>query len=85
MKPAFDAGAHQQLGICQRDVMGRDWNVVLVRFVDDREIQFRRQLLRAAISIVDPDLDELRFDFDIVADSLPRLRHGGDGIRHVCS
>ena len=38
MQPSFDAGAHQLLGVGQRDVVHCDRNIVFVGFLDDCEI-----------------------------------------------
>jgi hypothetical protein len=73
MKPAFDSRAHQDLGIGQRDVVRCDWNIILMRFVDDGEIQLRREFFRAAAPIVNPDFDEVRLDPDVVPHGLARL------------
>jgi hypothetical protein len=45
-----------------------DRNVDLVRLVENRAIERRRQRRQPAVSIVDPDLDELRLDPRVVAD-----------------
>jgi len=41
MKPSFDACSHQQLGVGQCDVMDSDGDVVFVRLIDNREIEWR--------------------------------------------
>src|SRR5207302_7127512 len=60
-------------------------NIDLVRFVDNREIERRRQRWQLAASIVDPDLDELRLYPGVVLDRGARFVRGGDRIRHVSS
>ena len=85
MQPSLDAEPHQLLRVGERDIVGRDGNVRLLCLFDDRAIQRRRQSLPRAVSVVDPDLDELGLHLHVVARRFPRLLDGRHRIRHVGS
>ena len=85
VKPSVNARAHQFLGIRQRDVMHPDGDIVLVRLLDNRSIENRRQRRLGSGSVVHPDLDEFRLHADIVLNGRSSLLHCGDRIRHVHS
>ena len=52
----------------------------LVRVVDDRAIELRAELLNRAVAIVHPDLDEIDFARDLLADNPPGLHFGCDTV-----
>ena len=61
VREGVEVGAQRALRVLERkDVRGRA-QLVLVRFVDHRAVQIRRQLLELAHPVVDPDLDDVDF------------------------
>jgi hypothetical protein len=83
VKPALHPGPHQLLGIGERDVVHADRHVELVRLVGDGAIELGRQRLLGAAATVDPDLDEVGLDLDVVVDGSARFLGSGHGIGHV--
>ena len=67
-----DAGAQQILGVAQIGGVDRHPKPVLVRLVDDRAVQIRRELLDGTAAVVDPGLDDPHAPGD-------ELLHGGPG------
>ena len=59
VRETIDARPQQALGVLQIKDMSDGAQVVLVRLINRRAIQFRRQLLLGMVSKVDPDLDEV--------------------------
>ena len=57
----------QPLRILEREDVRGDAQLVLVRLVDDRAVELRRQLLVLAVAVVHPDLD----DVDLLAPPAP--------------
>jgi len=60
VQETVDARPEQILGVRERGDVGEHAKVVRVRFADDRAIQHGAQLRDCPVSIVDPDLDEVR-------------------------
>ena len=81
----IDAGTQQPLRILESKDVGGDAELVLVGLVDDRSIHGRRQLLVLAVSIVDPDLDQVDFSGRQLLHGLSTFGFAVDPIRDVGS
>ncbi|OLC44222.1 MAG: hypothetical protein AUH43_19200 [Acidobacteria bacterium 13_1_40CM_65_14] len=80
---ADDARSDQALRIVEVEDVSNRAQVLLERLVGRRGEQRRRQLHLASVSVVNPDLDEVRMMGSEVADRCPRLRLGRHRIRNV--
>ena len=70
----INARPQQPLRIVEReDVRGHPQSA-LVRFLDDRAVEVRRQLLVLPVAVVDPDLDDVDLLRGELLDGLARLR-----------
>src|SRR6202030_2131902 len=74
VQEALDAGAHQELRVCQVEDVGDRAQPLLARLIGGRREHLRRELLLAAVAAVDPDLDEIRLVGREVLHGLARLR-----------
>ncbi len=83
MQEAVDARFHEIARVGQIEHVRHHANPVPVRFVDDRAVQRRRELLHGAASVVDPDLDEIRLLRGDLPDVLPRALFARDAVWRV--
>ena len=80
MKESVHARLDQIPRVGQVIDVGHHAQVVFVRFVDDRPIERRAQLLHGAVAIVDPDFQEVRFPRGQLPDVAASLVFGRDAV-----
>src|SRR5262249_1693041 len=80
---AFDAGAHQTFRVFEVKYVGDRRKALLARFVGRRREHLRRQLLLAAVAVVEPDLRGVGPVRREVLHRLAGFRRAGDGVRYV--
>jgi hypothetical protein len=80
MSEGVDARPQEPLRILERKDMGRDAEAVLVGLVDDGAIQGWAQLFVLAISVVDPDLDQVDLPGGQLLDGRPGLVFARDPV-----
>ncbi|HMA75136.1 MAG TPA: hypothetical protein VKP67_27145 [Xanthobacteraceae bacterium] len=59
MSKGVDARAQHAFRVLEREDMRGDAQPVLVRLIDNRNVQCWRQLLILAVPVVDPNLDDI--------------------------
>src|SRR5882762_3508724 len=83
VQEAFDAGAHEELGVNEVEHVGDRPQALLARLIGRCGEHLRRKLLLAAVTAVDPDLDEIGLVGREILHGLARLRDAGDRIGNV--
>ena len=83
MREAVDAGIHEIDRIDVIEDVRVHLQPALVSLVDDRAIQRRRQLRRATVPIVDPDLDDVDVASGELLNGLARFGNGRHLVRHA--
>src|SRR5712664_672285 len=83
VQESLAAGAHQELGVGEVEHVGDRRQALLARLVGRRGEHLRRELLLAAVTAVDPDLDEIRLVGCEILHGLARLRDASDRVRNV--
>src|SRR5262245_10386974 len=83
MSKALDTGAHQTFRVLQRINMGNRAQVEFVCLIDGGSVQFRSQFLLRAVSIVDPNFDEVWTMRSEIAYRLSGLFDRRNDIRNV--
>ena len=81
VRERIDAGADQPLAVFEIEHMRGDAEALLVRLVDDRSVEVRRELLELAVAGVDPDLDDVDLLVGEVLNRLAAVRLARDPVR----
>ena len=81
MGERIDAGADQSFAVFKIENVRGDAKVVLVRLIDDRAVQVRRQLSEFAVPCINPDFDDIDLLLREFLNGLAAFRLGGDPMR----